>query len=588
MDKQTEQLVLKVKGMTCVNCEHHIEQDLYGQDGIRKVNASFRKGTAVIEYSSFKITIEEIIMIISESGYAAEVFEEQESDKYSKINKILLGIISAMIGWTFLRRTGLLSLLNFFPEANENTSYLMLVVIGFLTSFHCIAMCGGINLSQCMKEEKNSLRPSILYNLGRIVSYTIIGGIVGTIGSVISFSGRMQGAVQLVAGVFMVIMGLNMLGVASWLRRFNLTMPKQITKMVSGKKGSNRPFIVGLANGLMPCGPLQSMQLYALSTGSMLSGALSMFLFSIGTVPLMFLLGVLSSVINKKSAGKIVKFGAILVVVLGASMFNNGLGLAGIGVSYGNTSEAVKAVIRDEVQEVTIDLKSGSYTPVIVEKGRKVRWTIRAEEGTLNGCNNKIIVREYGISQKLSLGETVIEFTPSEVGTVPYSCWMGMIRSSIYVVEPGEEVDIKQLERKKNEEAVVDYVIPTDEIAVAQVEGETQTVKVHMEDGRFTPAVVVLQEGIPTEWVIEVDQGVNGNLAIPIYGGVINLQKGKNALTLVPFRDFEIADESFSYYGIVKVVSDINSINIDTIKQEAKEYELTNGEAIDFLVPSCH
>ena len=469
MDKQTEQLVLKIKGMTCVNCEHHIEEDLQGQVGISKVKASFRKGTAVIEYISSEITIEEIIMIILDSGYTAEVFVEQESDKYSKINKILLGIITAMIGWTFLRRTGLLSLMNFFPEANENTSYLMLVVIGFLTSFHCIAMCGGINLSQCLKEEKNSLRPSILYNLGRIVSYTIIGGIVGAIGSVISFSGRMQGTVQLVAGIFMVIMGLNMLGAAPWLRRFHLTMPKQITKMVSGKKGSNSPFIVGLANGLMPCGPLQSMQLYALSTGSMLSGALSMFLFSIGTVPLMFLLGVLSSVISKKSAGKIVKFGAILVVVLGVSMFNNGLGLAGIGVSYGSTSEAVKAVIKDGVQEVTMELKSGSYTPVIVEKGRKVRWIIRAEEGTLNGCNNKIIVREYGISQKLSLGETVIEFTPSEIGTVPYSCWMGMIRSSIYVVEPGEEVDIEQLERMKNEEAVVDYVIPTDEIAVAQL-----------------------------------------------------------------------------------------------------------------------
>lgn len=444
MDKQTEQLVLKIKGMTCVNCEHHIEEDLKGQDGISKVKASYRNGSAIIEYSSSKITIAEVIRIISESGYTAEVFVEQESDKYRKINIILICIISIMIGWTFLRRTGLLSLLNFFPEANENTSYLMLVVIGFLTSFHCIAMCGGINLSQCMREDKNSLLPSSLYNLGRIVSYTIIGGIVGTIGSVISFSGRMQGAVQLFAGVFMVIMGLNMFGGIPWLRKFNLTMPKQITKMAIRKKGSKSPFIVGLANGLMPCGPLQSMQLYALSTGSMLGGAFSMFLFSIGTVPLMFLLGLLSAVLNKKSAGKIVKFGAVLVVILGVSMFHNGLGLAGIEISYGSTSEAVKAVVKDGIQEVTIDLESGTYTPVIVEKGMKVRWVIRAEEGTLNGCNNKIIVREYGISQKLSLGDTVIEFTPSEVGTIPYSCWMGMIRSSIYVVEPGEEAIMKK------------------------------------------------------------------------------------------------------------------------------------------------
>lgn len=443
MEEQKEQLRFKIKGMTCANCEHHIEKDLQGLEGIIKVEASFKKAVATIEYISTKITIDEIIMALEESGYTAEVYVEQEEDQYKKINKVLFTILAVMIGWVFLRRTGLLSIVNFFPEANENTSYIMLVVIGFFTSFHCIAMCGGINLSQCMKEEKNSLRSSFLYNLGRIISYTIIGGIVGAIGSVFRFSGRMQGVVLLIAGVFMVIMGLNMLGATLWLRRLNLTMPKQIVKVMNKKKRSSNPLIVGLANGLMPCGPLQSMQLYALSTGSMLKGALSMFLFSIGTVPLMFLLGVLSSMINKKSAGRIMKFGAVLVVVLGISMFQNGLGLAGIGGSYGNAKEAVKAEIIDGVQEVTTDLEAGSYTPIIVEKGRKVRWTIQAKEGTLNGCNNKIIVREYGISQKLSLGETVIEFTPNETGTVPYSCWMGMIRSSIYVVEPGEKAVIE-------------------------------------------------------------------------------------------------------------------------------------------------
>ena len=109
-----------------------------------------------------------------------------------------------------------------------------------------------------------------------------------------------------------------------------------------------------------------------------------------------------------------------------------------------------------------------------------------------------------------------------------------------------------------------------------------------MEDGRFTPAVVVLQEGIPTEWVIEVGEGANASLAVPIYGQVIRLQKGKNEISLVPYMDFEFADESFAYYGMVKVVNDINSINIDTIKQEVEEYELSNGDVIDSEVPSCH
>lgn len=429
---------IQIGGMTCVNCEHHIEEDLKRQEGIRKGEVSYQKAVAVVSYDSTQISIDEILKVIEEGGYTAKVLLKKESDPYARMNKILLGIIGILIGCILIKRTGLLTIFRIFPEANENTSYLMLVVIGFLTSFHCIAMCGGIPLSQCINGKKNSLSSSFLYNTGRVISYTIMGGIVGALGSVVSFSGRMQGMVQLLAGMFMMIMGLNMLGVAPFLKRFHLSMPKQLVKQVNGKKKNFGPLVVGMANGLMPCGPLQSMQLYALSTGNMIRGALSMFLFSIGTVPLMFLLGVISSAISKKSAGKIMRFGAILVVVLGISMFRNGLGLLGVGIADTSSGEAVRAETINGIQEVTIELESGSYTPIIVEKGKKVRWTIKVNEGTRNGCNNKIIVREYGISQKLNSSQNVIEFTPSEVGTIPYTCWMGMIRSSIYVVEPSE------------------------------------------------------------------------------------------------------------------------------------------------------
>ncbi|MDO5294752.1 MAG: sulfite exporter TauE/SafE family protein [bacterium] len=443
MEKQKENLILRVKGMTCVNCEYHIEEDIKQEEGIEHVKASFKKETVTIGYDPLKICEDKIIKVIEASGYTAEHYTEEAVDQYKQLNKLLFGILIILVGAMFLRRTGLAAIFNFFPQADENTSYIMLIVIGFLTSFHCIAMCGGISLSQCMEGE-STIRPSMLYNLGRVISYTVVGGIVGGIGSVISFSGPMQGAVQLFAGIFMVVMGINMLGIAPRLRKFNLRMPKQFATLVNGKKDSNSPFIVGIMNGLMPCGPLQSMQLYALSVGSMFHGALAMFLFSIGTVPLMFLLGVVSSLLSKRSAGRIVRFGAVLVIILGISMFNNGLGLAGVSTSYKTTGEIVKAEEKNGVQEVTIALQSGSYTPIVVEKGTKVRWTINAAEGTINGCNNKIIVREYGIEQKLNFGENVIEFTPTETGSFVYSCWMGMIRSKIIVVEPGEEADIDE------------------------------------------------------------------------------------------------------------------------------------------------
>lgn len=597
--KEMEQKVsLKVKGMSCSNCERHIEESLSQKEGVSNVKASYNKETVVIKYDETKITLDEIIETIEEEGYFATAKEEVEGMDYSKLNRYLLGAILALAGYIIIRRTGLLNLINLFPQADENTGYEMLFIIGFFTSFHCLAMCGGINLSQCVRQVEGehskwaTIKPSFLYNFGRVVAYTVIGGLVGALGSVVSFTGRMQGVVQGLAGIFMIVMGINMLGLFPWLRKFTPRMPKQFGKFVSSKKGSNRPFVVGLANGLMPCGPLQAMQLYALGTGSMLKGAFSMFLFSLGTVPLMFLLGAFSAILSRKSAGKIVKFGAALVVVLGITMLNNGLNLAGIATPYGsNSGEAVQAQMKDGVQEVTTKLQSGSYAPIIVEKGTKVRWTIEAEQGSINGCNNKIIAREYGIEQKLSLGENVIEFTPTEVGTYAYSCWMGMIRSKIYVVEPGDNSSLEDLEAAEREEAIVDYEIPTDKIAVGSIEDGLQTVQIEVKDGRFTPAVVVLQEGIETEWVIEVDKidGTNDQILFPKYNTILTMQEGENTVGLIPIMDFEFAVDDYNYAGYVKVVSDLTAIDLEQIKEEVKNIELVNDPtSYDYSGMSCH
>ena len=591
-------VVLSVQGMTCINCELHIEETLTNIEGVTKADVSDRRGDAVVYFDEMRVSIENMIGAVAEEGYSAAIQEERKGLEYDRINKILIGAILVLGGYMVIQRTGLLNIINLFPQADENTGYGMLVMIGFLTSFHCIAMCGGINLSQCLvqEEEENhkwqAFRPSFLYNVGRVLSYTIFGGIVGAIGSVVTFTGRMQGAVQVMAGVFMVIMGVNMLGYLPFLRRFNLRMPKGFGRFIKGRKGSNRPFLVGVANGLMPCGPLQAMQLYALATGSMVRGAFAMFLFALGTVPLMFLLGVFSSILSKKSAGKIVKFGAALVVVLGISMLNNGLNLAGIATPYGsNASEAVQAQMQNGIQEVTTKLQSGSYAPIIVEKGTKVRWTIQVESGNLNGCNNKIIAREYGIEQKLTLGENVIEFTPTESGTFAYSCWMGMIRSKIYVVEPGEQSTLEELEEADREASIVEYEIPTDEIAIASLDEGIQKVSIGVKDGRFTPAVVVLQEGIETEWTIEVDEqdDTNKSIIFPLYNAVLTVEKGENTVRLIPVMDFEFAVDDYEYAGYVKVVSDLSSFDIEQIKEEVKAVELVNDPTeYGFGDASCH
>jgi sulfite exporter TauE/SafE len=318
--------------------------------------------------------------------------------------------------------------------------YGMLFIVGLFTSLHCIAMCGGINVSQTMTSSNNStksklstLKPSFLYNSGRVVSYTILGGIVGAIGSVFSLTGYLKGIVSICAGIFMIIMGLKLLNIFPSLRKFNIKMPKLNWKVAS--KFPKGPFFVGLLNGLMPCGPLQSIQLYALGTGNALEGALSMFFFSLGTFPLMFLIGLISSYLGKAFQKNVLKFGATLVMVLGVVMLNRGLSLSGVNTNFLNIGRGVQvaSVVEDGVQIVRSGIESGSYSTVKVKKGIPVKWIITIEEGKLNGCNNPIVFPKYDMEHELHIGENIIEFTPTEDGRFVYTCWMGMIKGEIVV-----------------------------------------------------------------------------------------------------------------------------------------------------------
>jgi sulfite exporter TauE/SafE/copper chaperone CopZ len=594
---------LNIGGMTCINCENHIREDLSKADGVLKAEVSYKTNTADVTYDESKITLSEIKKIIEDLDY--QVLEEAPaSEKKSSATNYLGIIVILFAGYTILRHFGLTNLINAFPQAEQGMGYGMLFMIGLLTSVHCVAMCGGINLSQCIPQSVkssqeggfSSLRPSLLYNAGRVISYTVIGGIVGALGSVLTLSGSVKGIVQIGAGIFMVIMGLNMLNVFPGLRKLNPHMPRFIAKIVYAEKAkaaknNMSPLYVGLLNGLMPCGPLQAMQLYALSTGNPLEGALSMFLFSLGTVPLMFGLGALSSILSKKFTSKVMTIGAVLVVVLGISMFGNGLTLSGFTIPLvsGSVGDSKQANIVDGVQIVNTSLASGRYQPITVQAGIPVKWTITAEDGTINGCNNRMIIPEYNIEKQFEVGENVVEFTPKDTGTFSYSCWMGMIRSTITVVAQGEAVAPTQNSSGSNDTSdssedssadviqefeLADYTIPTDEVAIGEIKDGVQYVTIEVNDKGFTPAVVVLQAGLETRWTIKSSKAMPEKLLFPLYNSVLDVTVEEAPIYFYPSRDFEFSLEN-QYFGYVKVVDDLAKIDQAAIKEEVSNYQPT-------------
>lgn len=464
MSQARTQMTFNIEGMTCTGCESRIENALRKLDGVIEVNVDYTNGSAKVTFDGSVVSFDKINDVVAKLGYKIIDKESDSSDEdktgtvksKTDVGQIAgIGIIILSLYFIINNTVGF----NFIPEINQSTGLGLLFVVGLLTSLHCVAMCGGINLSVCMRyktaEDSSKLKklgPSALYNIGRVVSYTIVGGIVGALGSIISFSGTAKGIIAFVSGVFMVIMGINMLNIFPWLRKLNPRLPKFFGSKIYGDTSNKGPFIVGLLNGLMPCGPLQAMQIYALGTGNFAAGALSMFLFSMGTVPLMFGFGAVSSILSGKFTHKMMKVGAMLVIVLGLLMLNRGLNLSGLGVvpSSAQAEDSSIARIKDGVQYVSTDLEPGEYSPITVQKGIPVKWTIRVEKGDLNGCNNPITIPRYNKLEKLKIGDNLIEFTPEEEGDIIYTCWMGMISSNIKVVDDINDINIDDIKEKAN------------------------------------------------------------------------------------------------------------------------------------------
>ncbi len=466
---------LYISGMTCINCQTRIAATLNKCSGITEVSVSYETGTAEFSYDSAKISLEQIIATINNLGYETST---QDASKKKNIQKAVREI--AIIGVVFflLQRFGILNRLAPNSLADDEMGYGMLFVIGLITSIHCIAMCGGINLSQTLQKDTSAevsramFRNTLEYNIGRVISYTVIGGVLGGIGTLAGIGSSLQtstffqGMLKLLAGIIMVVMGVNMLGIFPRLRKLRIHIPKfgKNVKLKSGRK-PRMPFFVGLCNGFMPCGPLQSMQVVALASGSPLAGALSMFCFSLGTVPLMLGFGSAVSVLGKRFTRQVLKVGAILVVVMGLSMMAQGGTLSGLNgratvaflaentdtntdadnndinkisetttAADTTTSSEDENENTDETQYITSTLQAGrSYPDITVKAGEPVKWTVEAPDGSINGCNYKIIQQELGIEYAFDEGENVIEFTPEKAGTYTYTCWMGMITGKIYV-----------------------------------------------------------------------------------------------------------------------------------------------------------
>ena len=439
-----KKIKLKIQGMHCASCEILIERNFKQIPGVEKVNVNQFDGKAKV-YCSRIPPLQEFQAAVRKDGYNVIPWEEQiniteeEKPNYGELGVIFLIVV---VSYLMLKEMRLLPQLSI----SENMSIGFIFLIGLVAAFStCIAVTGGLLLAVAAKyneqnpylERFQKFKPHIFFNLGRIASYTLLGGLVGLLGSALTLSSKMNGTVTILASFVMLILGFQMLKLFPQLSRLQLKMPKFIGHKIHDLTNSENKagsFLLGASTFFLPCGFTQALQLYVLSTGSFTKGALTMLVFSLGTLPALLSLGTISSFAKGRFQYYLVRFAGVIVILLGVFNIGNGLNLADLNINVlgifqrngvQTTDQNVQMV--DGKQIAKMQISGLSYTPsrFTVTQGVPVEWQIDAKDAA--GCAQVIIVPKLGIIKDLLRQEiTTIEFTPQELGEFRFFCSMGM------------------------------------------------------------------------------------------------------------------------------------------------------------------
>ncbi|HEY4505171.1 MAG TPA: sulfite exporter TauE/SafE family protein, partial [Candidatus Paceibacterota bacterium] len=178
------------------------------------------------------------------------------------------------------------------------------------------------------------IKPQLMFHGGRIVSFFILGGVIGSIGSAFTLNASATSILSLVIGIVMIILGINLLDVFHFAKKLQPSMPKFITKHAHGVSRINHtltPLLVGIATFFLPCGFTQSMQLYTLTTGGFWGGGLTMLSFALGTLPVLALISFSSfSIKNSSKAGIFFKTAGLVVIAFALFNLINSLVVIGL------------------------------------------------------------------------------------------------------------------------------------------------------------------------------------------------------------------------------------------------------------------
>ena len=334
------------------------------------------------------------------------------------------------------------------------------LTVGGLT---CLVVQGGLLASTIAAREeqdfqegsarKHNIIPVMAFLSTKFIAYIILGFILGAFGSALSISDNARIVMQLLAGAYMMVVALDLLNVHPIFRYAITQPPRFLTRKIRDASRSRdlfAPALLGVLTIFIPCGTTLAMEAFAISSGNPILGATIMGVFTLGTAPLFFGLGFLTTVLGDTFKKRFFKLAGVLVLYLGITTFNSSLVLAGSPVTLATIREAIPiyinlsgesdtqdTLVRNEegVQVADITVYPRSYTPnyIKVQSGVPVRLNLTSQGGL--GCTSAFRIPQLGISQTLAQNmTTAVEFTPTKPGKIAWTCSMGMYSGTIEVI----------------------------------------------------------------------------------------------------------------------------------------------------------
>ncbi len=325
-----------IHGMHCNACVLTIESKLGDLENIESVKPNLRLNSVEVWGDFGGKTLdeiaEELTLSLKPHNYIVSV-EKKIKNKNWKDFKIAIPITLIFVFiFIFLQKIGLINLVG-----GGKTTYGTSFVIGIIASLStCMAVVGGLllSMSATFAKSNNKIIPQSMFHVGRLISFFVLGGVIGSLGGVFTLNENGTFVLSLLVGLVMFVLGINLLDIFTWSKKLQPSMPKFIGRYAHSISKLNHtltPFLVGVATFFLPCGFTQSMQLYTLATGSFLKGGLTMLFFALGTLPVLTLISFSSFSIQKSSKAGVFFKTAGLVVILFA-IFNIINSLASVGL----------------------------------------------------------------------------------------------------------------------------------------------------------------------------------------------------------------------------------------------------------------